>query len=76
MTTDLLELIGWIGNIGFFTGAILLARLNKIGWIFHLLGNVMYFIQGYKLGLSSLTILSFVLGIVDIYGYYNWRNKK
>lgn len=71
-----LELIGWIGNFGFFGGAILLARLKRIGWVFHMLGNVMYFIQGIMLGLYSLTILSFVLFIVDAYGFKKWGKKN
>lgn len=69
-------IIGWIGNLGFFLGAILIAKKNIGGWWLQLLANILYINQAWLLNNNSLLWLSIVLGFVNIFGIYNWRNKE
>ena len=75
-TFNLIEIIGWIGNIGFFVGAVWLARLNRLGWIAQALGNWMYIIYGTSKNSWSLIILDIVLLIVNTIGWWAWRKKQ
>jgi len=70
------DLLGWIGNIFFVIGAILLTRKNRLGFYNNLLGNCFYVSQGIFLKVPSLWLLSVGLGIVNICGYYHWSKNE
>lgn len=72
----LIDLLGWIGNIGFLLGAVYIARNKKVGFYWQIEGNVFYLIQGHLLHIPSLQVLSFILILVNVYGIYYWNNKK
>jgi len=74
MTT--VDLLGWIGNVGFLLGAIYIARNKKVGFYWQIEGNFFYLIQGHLLQIPSLQVLSLVLIVVNVYGIYYWNNKK
>jgi nicotinamide riboside transporter PnuC len=69
------DMIGWIGNIGFIIGVLLIAKQNIYGFHACVFGNLMYFIQAYFTGMWSLGILSIYLIAVNLYGIRNWQNK-
>jgi len=64
--------IGWIGNILFIIGALLLANKCKNGFWFNALGNILYIIQGFMTEMYSLFILSIFLIFINLYGILNW----
>ena len=66
------DVIGWIGSAFFGLGTILLAYKSMWGFILNLIGNLCYVKQGHMVGLKSLTILSMVLSILDLFGLYKW----
>ena len=70
------QCLGWAGNIGFFLGAIYIAKKNTIGWWCQLLANILYINQAWILQNSSLLWLSIILGFVNIYGIYKWGVGK
>lgn len=70
------DLIGWIGNIGFIIGMLLIARKRSEGFYLACIGNVSYLVVGILLKLSSAIILSAVLGILNIYGIIRWRKDE
>lgn len=70
------QIIGWVGNYGFFLGAVLVANKKISGWVCQLIANVLYIYQSWLMGNNSLMWLSIVLGCVNIYGVYQWSRKK
>jgi len=70
----MINLLGWIGNIGFLLGAVMLAKHKISGWYWQILGNLLYAIVAYLTNISSLVILSIILIIINIYGALKWIN--
>jgi len=70
------DIMGHLGNIGFFIGAIHLAQKKVNGFYWQIEGNTFYLIQGIILGMSSLIICSAILIIINIFGIINWNNLK
>jgi len=72
MTTTA-EILGWIGNFCFLLGMLLIARKNKHGFTSNSLGNALYLVQAILMHNISLSALSIILIIMNVYGLYNWR---
>ena len=74
----MINLMGWWGNIGFFLGALFLAKKRIIGWHFQIFGNLCYFIFAILMGLEGISLgaLSILLIIINIYGLKKWRNPQ
>lgn len=70
------DLIGWGGNLGFFLGAIYIAKKDIKAFFWQIWGNAFYAVQSLILGIPSLFILSIVLIIVNIVGWKNWLTPK
>jgi len=66
------DFIGWIGNIFFIYGAILLAQKNVWGFVFNLLGNLCYLLQGGIVKTPSLLVCSLALIGANVFGIWNW----
>lgn len=70
------EILGTIGNVFFFIGAILMAKRQKVAFVHQILGNLFYVIQSITMVNWSLGILSVVLIGVNIWGWFNWRKLE
>ncbi|MFA5048523.1 MAG: nicotinamide mononucleotide transporter [Patescibacteria group bacterium] len=70
------QIIGWISNLLFLIGGIYLCKKNVLGFYFQLFGNILYIWQSIILNNISLMWLSLILGIVNIYGIYEWNKKN
>ena len=71
----MIDLIGWIGNIFFLSAAILISRKIKYGFLFNIVGNSAYIFFGILAMKWSITILSIMLVLANIYGFINWSRK-
>jgi hypothetical protein len=69
------QTIGWLGNIFFLISGILLTKKNPIGWYGQFLANVLYVWQSILLNNPSLMWLSVILGLVNLYGVWEWNKK-
>ena len=76
MREKMIDQIGWIGNIFFILGAILLAKKKIFGWSCQMTGNACYVAQGLLVETTSLWVLSIILILINIYGAYQWTNIK
>jgi len=75
----MINLMGWIGNIGFIFGAIFLARKHISGWYFQILGNACYIVFGFLMGVRegvSIIFLSILLLIINIIALKKWKENK
>jgi len=70
------DLLGWLGNIGFLIGAIYIAKKDIKTFFWQVWGNAFYIVQSIMLHIPSLLILSIVLIIIDIIGWYNWSKRN
>ena len=70
------DFLGWLGNIGFFLGAIYLAQKKVSGFYWQIEGNFFYLLQAWLLGMTSLIICSAILIGVNIWAILNWRKIK
>jgi len=73
---NLADVLGWIGNVGFLLGAVLLAQKKVSGFYWQIEGNFFYLIQAWLMEMSSLVILSFILIFINICGIINWRKSN
>lgn len=73
---ELANLIGWVGNLFFFMGSMLLSHKKRTGWVCEFLGNFCYVLQGVMLKTNSLWAISIFLCLVNCYGIYQWRKKE
>lgn len=74
----MISYFGWIGNLAFVLGAILLAQKIRFGWHCQVLGNLCYVIFGILMGVDgiSLVALSILLIGINWYGLKQWRSVK
>lgn len=74
----MINLIGWIGNIFFLLGAILLARKSIFGWHCQVVGNLCYIAFAILMGLEGISLfaLSVLLIIINIDGIKKWSKKN
>lgn len=70
------DLIGWIGNIFFIVGAVLLAKRNVYGFICNAMGNILYVFQGMLVETLSLCLLSVALILINMVGAWNWKGEN
>lgn len=73
---QLVDILGWIGNIGFILGSYLIARKKVSGFYYFGLANGMYVVIGLLLKTTSLSAISIYLFAMNIYGIINWRRKR
>jgi len=69
------DILGWIGNIGFILGSFLIARKKISGFYYFGLANAIYVVIGILLKTSSLSVISAYLFAMNVYGIINWRRK-
>lgn len=67
--------IGWIANIFFVIGMILIAHKNIQGFAFNMIGNALYIFVGSITQTYSLSAISIFLVCVNIYGIWKWKNQ-
>lgn len=70
----MIEVLGWVGNINFIVGMLLIANKDRMGFLFNTVGNACYVGQGYLNGTLSLVAISIFLIAVNVYGITRWRN--
>lgn len=71
------DIYGWIGNIGFLVGALLLAYKKPIGCMWwNIMGNGFYVLTAYLTNTPSLFWLSIILAMINVAGIINWKRKK
>jgi nicotinamide riboside transporter PnuC len=68
-------ILGMMGNIGFFYGAIAFTKKHISAWYAQIIANLFYVAQSIIMNNTSLLILSIVLSLVNVYGIYSWSKK-
>lgn len=72
---ELIDILGWISNLGFIIGAYLIAKKRVEGFYALALANFGYLIVGIISQITSLWGISVYLLMVNFYGIWNWKRK-
>lgn len=73
---SLIEIIGWLGNLGFIFGAIAIAKKSVYGFHMQIFANVCYVIQSYLMKNTPLMAISLILIAINLISIYNWTKKE
>jgi membrane protein implicated in regulation of membrane protease activity len=74
----ILSIFGWLGNVAFLLGALLLAKKSILGWHCQVAGNACYVVFAILMGFEGISLfaLSVLLIVINYYGLKKWSNKK
>jgi len=67
---------GWVANILVVIGMILLTKKQRSGFIYNILGHIVYLVQSLMLMMSSLLAIDIILIGVNIFGFLKWKQTK
>ena len=72
----LVDVWGHIGYGLLFLGQFLISKNNSKGWALRTVGEVLWLIIGFYIGMSSVWIWGTLFLYVDIKGWYDWNKKE
>lgn len=75
-STVVLDLFGHVGYVFILYGLWLLTQGRKFGWGMRFVGEAIWVILGFALGMSSIWMWGLVFMSMDIVGYYRWSTKE
>ena len=67
------DYLGWVANVFFLLGTLLIAYKDKRGFLTCMVGNICYFTMGVLTGLVSVIILNVGMFSLNAFSYYKWR---
>jgi hypothetical protein len=67
------EITGWIGNACIMWGLLFLIYKNRIGFIFHIAGNILYISYGLDKDIWCIVFLNVLFIFMNSSGYIKWR---
>lgn len=70
------EILGWFATVLLLVGYYFNARKKISSWIIWVIGNSTMLVYAYLITSSSIMFLSFVLVLLNIYGYNSWKKDK
>jgi hypothetical protein len=70
------EILGWFATVLLLVGYYLNARKKISSWMIWATGNSIMLIYAYLIDSSSIMFLSFVLVLLNLYGYNSWKKDK
>ena len=71
----MLDALGHLGYVFLFLGIGLLAVKERSGFIFRLIGEGIWIVVGFALGMSSIVVWGFVFCAIDVWGYRKWKES-
>ena len=70
------DLLGHIGYLFVALGIFFLGQHNKIGWLLRFVGEAVWIVIGFAIGMTSIWVWGFVFCALDLRGYYVWKQRK
>ncbi|MFL3025933.1 MAG: nicotinamide mononucleotide transporter [Candidatus Neomarinimicrobiota bacterium] len=70
--SEIWKLIGWVGASLVVFGYYLNANGLAISWIIWIAGNLMVGMYSLTKKAYSTAVMSFIITLMNIYGYYSW----
>ncbi len=70
------DTLGWIATAIVIFGTCLLTDQKKAGWMVRVVGNTLWVIVGFMLGMTSIIACEGTFILVDTIGYFKWRKDE
>jgi hypothetical protein len=70
------DLIGWFACFLLGLGTVMLYFKQKFGWIVRAFGDLYFALVGILVGLPSLIFCEIAFFLIDIIGYFMWRDNE
>jgi len=67
-------MIGWIANIILLIAIVFIGKKKRIGWIFSILGNLLWCIYAIQLDLWSALFIDGVTFFIACWNWKKWAN--
>jgi len=71
-----MTLLGWCGVLLILAGYFFMAKKNISAWVLWFIGNIFMGFYSYIVGANPMVFLSFVLAIMNVYGYMSWKKDS
>lgn len=71
----MIDVLGHIGYILLVTGTILISCNRTSGWLFRLVGSLVWIVLGFHLRLSSVVFWGIVFAGIEARGFITWRRR-
>jgi nicotinamide mononucleotide transporter len=68
--------LGWVGIVFVLVGYYLMAKKDISAWCLWFIGNIFIGLYSYAIGAWPTAILSVVLAVMNIYGFFSWKKEK
>ena len=69
------DLIGHFGYILLALGTFLLGKNRKTGWLFRIIGEILWIGIGLHINMTSIVLWGFIFIYLDIKGYITWQKR-
>jgi len=69
------DIFGHIGYLFIAVGLILLAQKSIFGWIFRIIGEMIWAVVGICIGMSALWFWGIIFLCLDVRGFIKWRKR-
>ena len=71
-----MTLLGWCGVLLILAGYFFMAKKNISAWVLWFIVNIFMGFYNYIVGANPMVFLSFVLAIMNVYGYMSWKKDS
>jgi nicotinamide riboside transporter PnuC len=71
-----MTLLGWCGVLLILAGYFFMAKKSISAWVLWFIGNIFMGFYSYIVGANPMVFLSFVLAIMNVYGYMSWKKDS
>jgi hypothetical protein len=72
----MIDIFGHIGYAFLLFGTLAISRKNKLGWLFRVIGESIWIVLGFFLGLTSIYVWGIIFLCIDAYGFNQWRKYE
>ena len=76
VTKTYINFLGWLGAALVISGYYLNANKISMCWPVWIIGNIFVGIDCYKKEAHAASLMSFVIVLLNIYGYIQWKNSE
>lgn len=72
----MLDLFGYIGYSFIFYGLFKLANREISGWLYRIIGESIWTVLGFIMGMSSIWVCGLIFLFLDTRGYLKWKKES
>lgn len=67
--------VGWAGSLALLVGYFAVARQKRVGFLFSLLGNLLWLPPTIAIGRWDMAVMCVFFGAASAVGWFSWKRK-